>query len=72
MQELLSTSLDATSCHVEDVSGGCGAMYKISVESPKFQGLSMIKQHRMVNDILKEHIKGMHGLTLDTKPSSSA
>mmetsp|Transcript_16500 Transcript_16500/g.51660 ORF Transcript_16500/g.51660 Transcript_16500/m.51660 type:complete len:98 (+) Transcript_16500:46-339(+) len=69
MQARLSSELEATAVRVEDVSGGCGAMYRIYVESPKFKGVPTVKQHRMVNEILKEEIKEMHGLTLDTKAS---
>jgi len=43
-------------------AGGCGSFYAISVEHSSFKGLSMIKQHRVVNDLLKDEIKGMHGL----------
>jgi stress-induced morphogen len=42
-------------------------MYAIDVTSEKFKGLSMIKQHRMVNDILGEEIKKWHGMQLRTK-----
>lgn len=37
-------------------------MYAIDIAASKFQGTSIVKQHRMVNEILKEEIKGMHGL----------
>ena len=56
-----------TRWQVQDVSGGCGSMYAINVTSEKFRGLSMIKQHRLVNDILSEEIKKWHGLQLKTK-----
>merc|ERR1712227_751241 len=52
---------------VKDMSGGCGAMYNIYVASPSFKDLNMIKQHRLVQGILKEEIKEMHGLTIETK-----
>ncbi|GFZ45726.1 hypothetical protein JCM24511_03455 [Saitozyma sp. JCM 24511] len=47
---------------VQDVSGGCGSFYAILVSSPAFKGLSTIKQHKLVNEVLKEDIKGIHGL----------
>jgi stress-induced morphogen len=37
-------------------------MYAIDIAAKKFEGTSIVKQHRMVNDVLKEEIKGMHGL----------
>lgn len=52
---------------VEDVSGGCGAMFNIYIESNDFKGLSIPKQHRSVYDTLKEQIKNIHGLHLETK-----
>lgn len=44
------------------VLGGCGTFYAISIEHSSFKGLSTIKQHRLVNGLLSEEIKGMHGL----------
>lgn len=51
---------------VVDISGGCGAMYEIVVESNEFKGLSIVKQHRMITDTLKTEIKDMHGLRIHT------
>lgn len=45
--------------------GGCGSMYAIDIAAKKFEGTSIVKQHRMVNDVLKEEIKGMHGLQVN-------
>jgi stress-induced morphogen len=52
---------------VQDISGGCGSMYAIEIESPKFQGLTVIKQHKLVNQVLKEEIAQWHGVQLRTK-----
>lgn len=41
-------------------------MYSIEVVSPAFKNMTLIKQHKMINEILKEEIKGWHGLTLKT------
>lgn len=41
-------------------------MYKLSVESPIFEGKSKLEQHRMVNEVLKEDIKQIHGLNIKT------
>ncbi|XP_003397658.1 bolA-like protein 3 [Bombus vosnesenskii] len=51
---------------VNDVSGGCGAMFEINVIAPEFKGLNTIKQHRLINDALKEEIKDMHGVRIYT------
>lgn len=34
-----------------DFIGGCGAMYEISVISDQFKGMSIVKQHRLVNEV---------------------
>lgn len=51
---------------VVDISGGCGAMYEIVVESNEFKGLSRVKQHQLITDTLKTEIKDMHGLRIHT------
>ncbi|EZA48587.1 bolA-like protein 3 [Ooceraea biroi] len=51
---------------VTDMSGGCGAMFDISVVAPEFKGLNTVKQHRIINEVLKEEIKDMHGLRIHT------
>lgn len=52
---------------VQDISGGCGSMYAIHVTSTKFNDLSIIKQHQMVNDFLKHDLAKWHGMQLVTK-----
>ncbi|OMP83530.1 Altered inheritance of mitochondria protein 1, partial [Diplodia seriata] len=52
---------------VQDISGGCGSMYALDIHSPKFKGLTVIKQHKLVNEILKDEIKSWHGVQLRTK-----
>ena len=67
IREKLVSSLQATFAEVEDISGGCGSMYKLEVESELFRGVSMVKQHQMVTNSLKDEIKEMHGLTIKTR-----
>ncbi|ORY93796.1 bola-like protein [Syncephalastrum racemosum] len=62
----LTKALNPHKLNVVDVSGGCGSMYAIDIASKAFEGSTIVKQHRMVNEILKEDIKGMHGLQLKT------
>lgn len=52
---------------MQDISGGCGSMYAIDVVSATFEGMSVVKQHRLVNRVLEEEIKGWHGVQLKTK-----
>ncbi|XP_048643330.1 bolA-like protein 3, partial [Marmota marmota marmota] len=56
----------ATAIKVTDISGGCGAMYEIKIESEEFKEKRTVQQHQMVNQALKEEIKSMHGLRIFT------
>lgn len=67
----LVDALETEEVRVQDVSGGCGSMYAIHVTSPKFNNLTTIKQHQLVNEILKEDIPKWHGLQLRTKKEKS-
>ncbi|GAA5910000.1 Bol3p [Sporobolomyces salmoneus] len=66
LKSKLEESLSGASVKVQDVSGGCGSFYAIQIEHESFRGLNTIKQHRIVNQVLKDEIKGMHGLQLKT------
>ncbi|XP_055677188.1 bolA-like protein DDB_G0274169 [Lutzomyia longipalpis] len=46
--------------------------FKILIVSPKFEGLTPIKRHRMVNDVVKASLNGgfVHALSLETKTPS--
>uniref|UniRef100_A0A3P8SSY6 BolA-like protein 3 n=1 Tax=Amphiprion percula TaxID=161767 RepID=A0A3P8SSY6_AMPPE len=57
----------ASSLKVVDISGGCGAMYEIHIESSEFKGKRTVQQHQLVNQALKEEIQGMHGLRIFTE-----
>ncbi|GAA5919621.1 hypothetical protein JCM1841_001086 [Sporobolomyces salmonicolor] len=66
LKDKLAQGLEGAKIDVQDVSGGCGTFYAISIAHESFKGLSTIKQHRIVNELLKDDIKGMHGLQLKT------
>ena len=42
---------DAAALRVEDRTGG-GDHFQVTVESPRFDGLPLLEQHRLVNDAL--------------------
>lgn len=67
LQDALSPKL----VKVQDISGGCGSMFSINVTSDKFNTLTTVKQHKMINEILKEDIPRWHGLQLQTKKDTS-
>lgn len=70
IKSMLEKSLHSTNVQVQDISGGCGSMYHIQVESSCFSGKTRVAQHRMVTEVLEAEIKDMHGLTIKTIVSS--
>ena len=57
----------ANEIEVIDISGGCGNMYAVFVESAEFIKVRKVKQHKMVNDVLNKEIKeNMHGIRIQT------
>lgn len=65
--DILESHFAPKTLDVRDVSGGCGSMFAITVESNQFKGIPMVKQHRLVNEVLKDEIAKWHGLQLSTK-----
>ncbi|EUC66679.1 BolA-like protein [Rhizoctonia solani AG-3 Rhs1AP] len=65
--EKLNARFQPSSLDVEDVSGGCGTFYAISITSTAFKGIPMVKQHKLVTEELKQEIAGFHGLQIKTK-----
>ncbi|KNE58102.1 hypothetical protein AMAG_04922 [Allomyces macrogynus ATCC 38327] len=68
----LRSALAPTALEVRDVSGGCGAMYELYIESPQFAGMNKVQQQRLVNQVLKEDIATWHGVRMTTKPSPAS
>ena len=52
---------------VEDRSGGCGANFYILIESSVFKNLPRIRQHRLVQEILKDDIAKWHAVSIETR-----
>ncbi|EFP80601.2 uncharacterized protein PGTG_06557 [Puccinia graminis f. sp. tritici CRL 75-36-700-3] len=62
----------AVKLRVEDVSGGCGSFFVVEVVDQTFEGLSMLKQHQLINRTLADDIDRIHGLQVRLlDPSSS-
>jgi len=61
---------DATELRVEDRTGG-GDHFQVTVSSPGFAGLSLLDQHRLVNEALAEPLRDgtIHELRIKTKGS---
>ena len=61
---------DATELTVEDRTGG-GDHFQVTIASPRFAGLPLLEQHRLVNDALARplHDGTIHELRIKTKGS---
>jgi stress-induced morphogen len=71
LQVLLESAFpDATELNVEDRTGG-GDHFQVTVASPRFSGLSLLEQHRLVNEALSEPLRDgtIHELRIKTKGS---
>lgn len=67
MRKLLEKKFPlAKSIDIVDISGGCGDMYQVAVESVEFKGLTTVNQHRLITEALKKEIEAMHGITIHT------
>jgi stress-induced morphogen len=71
LQALLEEAFpEATELSVEDRTGG-GDHFQVTVASPRFAGLSLIDQHRLVNEALAAPLRDgtIHELRIKTKGS---
>ena len=69
LQELLNEAFpDATELSVVDRTGG-GDHFQLTVASPRFEGLSLVDQHRLVYDALAAPLAAgsIHELRIKTK-----
>ncbi len=59
---------DAPELRVEDRTGG-GDHFQVTLASPRFAGLSLLDQHRLVNEALAEPLRDgtIHELRIKTK-----
>jgi len=52
LQDILKKQFpQANNIQVIDISGGCGAMFEIHIETNEFNGLNKVKQHMIVNNV---------------------
>ena len=69
LEFLLRTAFpDAGEIGVEDRTGG-GDHFQVTVTSPRFDGLSLLDQHRLVNEALAEPLRDgtIHELRIKTR-----
>ncbi|OLE35339.1 MAG: hypothetical protein AUG48_10865 [Actinobacteria bacterium 13_1_20CM_3_68_9] len=69
LQRLLQEAFpDATELLVEDRTGG-GDHFQVIIATPRFDGLPLLEQHRLVNDALAAPLRDgtIHELRIRTK-----
>ena len=75
MEEILRRDLDASFLQIDDKSdshighsghnGQGESHYDIRISAARLQGLSLLAQHRMINDLLKEEFtSGLHAVSI--------
>ena len=55
--------------HLQFLSG-TGARFELYIVSEKFEGLALLDRQRMVHELLKEELKGIHAISMKTWTSS--
>jgi stress-induced morphogen len=71
LQMLLERAFpDATELRVEDRTGG-GDHFQVTIATPRFKGLPLLEQHRLVNEALAKPLRDgtIHELRIKTKGS---
>ena len=69
LQALLQSAFpDATEVSIEDRTGG-GDHFQVTVAAPRFNGLSLLEQHRLVNEALADPLADgtIHELRIRTR-----
>ncbi|KAJ7228954.1 bola protein [Mycena pura] len=69
IHQKLSERFSPSHLEIEDISGGCGTFFAISIASEVFKGIPMVKQHQLVTQTLKTEIEAIHGLQVRRSPS---
>ncbi len=52
--------------HMHNVPANAESHWKVTIVSDQFEGLMLIKRHRLVNTALKQEIEKIHALALHT------
>jgi stress-induced morphogen len=68
IEQLLGAAFPGDQVSVEDRTGG-GDHFQVSVTSPRFEGLSLVEQHKLVYAALAEPLADgtIHELRISTK-----
>ncbi|KAI1000282.1 hypothetical protein K3495_g7914 [Podosphaera aphanis] len=60
LREKIKQQLEAIHVDIEDMSGGCGQAYSVTIVSSLFEKKSSLRRHRLVNTTLKDEISAIH------------
>ena len=72
IEEKLAQAFDAeflaveNESHMHNVAPGSESHFKVTIVSPQFDELMLIKRHRLVNKALEQEIQQIHALALHT------
>ncbi|UXI19199.1 hypothetical protein NH340_JMT05142 [Sarcoptes scabiei] len=66
LESVLKQKLEAIHVKIEDVSDGCGAKFIAQIVSSKFEGLSLLEQHRLVNETIASEMNSIHSFRMKT------
>ena len=65
MTQKLNDHLNPTSLKINQEGDN---KFQVIIEADAFEGQSILKRHRLVNDILKDEISKIHAFSVDAKP----
>ena len=65
VETLIKSALPDCNVNAEDLTG-TRDHYRVTVVSPSFSGLTLVKRHQAINEALREPLKGpLHALTIE-------
>jgi stress-induced morphogen len=64
LEAVIVEKFQPTQVTVQDISGGCGSSFKVTIVSALFEGKSLLERHRLVYSILENEMKEIHALEL--------
>jgi len=70
IENKIKSKIKCDNLEIIDISGNCGTSFSIKLKSPDFKGKTIIMQHRMVNEALKEELKDIHALQIKSEASN--
>jgi stress-induced morphogen len=72
LQDRIAAALPGAEVSVEDLTGG-GDHFRAEVVSDRFEGLSLIQQHKLIYDVFGDEVGGpIHALSIKTSTPSGA